>query len=98
MAHGSNPRITGIGCGRTINLNALRVHRCPHQWQVVLPTDHRADLSQWRIEHRHRGAVTKTPHQPLGTGWHDFAMLAQVETVRCEEQYGTVEGATVPLD
>jgi len=25
-------------------------------------------------------------------------MLAQVETVGCEKQYGTVEGASVPLD
>ena len=49
-------------------------------------------------EDRHRGAIAKTPHQPLGSGWHDLAMIAQVETVGREEQYGTVEGATVPLD
>src|SRR5260370_39347558 len=98
VAHGSYPGIAGIGCWRAINLDALCVHSCPHQRQIVFPADHCADLSQWRVEHRHRGAIAKTPHQPLGSGWHDLAMLAQVETVGCEEQYGTVEGATVPLD
>src|SRR5260370_9486430 len=98
VAHGSYPGIAGSGCGREINLDALCVHSCPHQRQIVFPADHCADLSQWRVEHRHRGAIAKTPHQPLGSGWHYLAMLAQVETVGCEEQCGTIEGASVPLD
>src|SRR5258708_14391768 len=98
VAHGSYPGIAGIGCGRAINLDTLCVHSCAHQWQIVFPADHCGDPSQWRGEHRHRGAIAKTPHQPLGSGWHDLAMLAQVETVGREEQYGTAEGATVPLD
>src|ERR1700746_2981320 len=93
VAHGSYPGIAGIGCWRAINLDTLCVHSCSHQRQIVFPADHCADPSQWRGEHRHRGAIAKTPHQPLGSGWHDLAMLAQGETGGAEKKYGTVQGA-----
>jgi hypothetical protein len=98
VAHGSDPGVTRISRGRTIQLDALRIHCRPHQGQVVLPADDGAHPSQGSFEHRHGGSVTKAPYQPLRSGRHYFAVFAEVGTVFRKGQNCAIECAAIALN
>src|SRR5260370_601829 len=98
VPHRSDPGVAVIGGRRAINLDPFGIHSRAHQRKIILPANHRAKPSERCFKYRHGGTVAKAPHQTLGTSWHDLAVLAKKTAIRREEQYRTVEGATIPLD
>src|SRR6185437_17146580 len=82
VLHGGRPCGAMVGGWRAINLNTLRIHKGAQQWHVILPTDYRAQLAQRSIKYRQRRSVAISPDQPLRSGRHNFAMLAQQHSIR----------------
>src|SRR5579883_3069953 len=98
MLHGGKPAVSSIGGRGAVELDAFGIHGHPQQGHIVLPADDRSQPSQWGLEDGKRGAIAEAPDQPLGSGGHELAMLAQVASLRREKQHGTVERPSISLD
>src|SRR6185312_9408618 len=83
---------------RAVDLNTLGIHCRAHHRHVVLPADHRTEPADVGVVDRERRAVAEAPHQPFGAGRHQLAVLAEISTVRREEQHRTIERAAITLD
>src|SRR6266851_7671888 len=96
MAHRGQPGVSSVRGRDAVDLDALRVHGHSQQGHVVFPADHRTQPSERSVEDRQRGCVAEAPHEPLGRGRHDLAMLAHVTVWR--DEYGrAVESASLAL-
>ena len=98
VPHGRQPGLAVVGRRRAVKLYSLGVHVHPQQRHVVFPADHGPDPADRRVEDGHGRAVAEAPHQPLGGGRHQLAMLAQEGAIGREEQDRAVERAAIALD
>src|SRR3546814_15960181 len=69
--------------------------KCRH---IVFPADHGADTAERCVEDRHGRPIAETPYQPLRSGRHQLAMLADQAGLSVEEQSGAIECPTVTLE
>lgn len=98
VLHRRQPRVAIVGGWRTVELDALGVHRGTQQGHIVLPADDGAELPERRIEHRQRRAVATAPDDAFHGSRHHLPMLAEQRAVRREEQHCAVECAELALD
>jgi hypothetical protein len=92
LTNGGLPYVPVVCRRSAVELHALGVHRRPHEWHVVFPTDHGADPTERRVDDRHGGSVAEPPDQALHRGRHHLAVLAQQFALGTEEERGAVEG------
>src|SRR3546814_15166742 len=78
-----------------INADLLVIHGQPKCRHIVFPADHGADTAERCVEDRHGRPIAETPYQPLRSGRHQLAMLADQAGLSVEEQSGAIECPTV---
>src|SRR3546814_4893022 len=74
-----------------INADLLVIHGQPKCRHIVFPADHGADTAERCVEDRHGRPIAETPYQPLRSGRHQLAMLADQAGLSVEEQSGAIE-------
>ena len=98
VRHGCLPRRAVICSRRTVELDALRVHRLPHERHVVLPADDRAHAAERRVHGVERRSVAEAPHESLGARRHQLAVLADETLVGRDQQRRAVQRVAESLD